>query len=224
MPILEYAIPCQLISIDQRTNAVSLFNIIETLEVVRRPGETSDEVRARSLVPIEVVTLWRRLEEDDENSPLTQVLTLTAPDGSEEDLSRIRFRIPHFRHRIHVQLPPLDVGQEGDHLLRVYLGSPGDADKGDLQFEYPIRVLVVSLKIVIELTPQELEFLGRPVAGQGGFQSLLRRIQGQIAHDRLVLTDADAERLIRYATQYGGGGFQERLGRIVEQARAQLAA
>src|SRR5438093_1007045 len=128
MPHLEYAIPCQLASIDQRTNAVSLFNIIESLEVIRRPSETDDEARARSLTPMEVVTLWRRLPEDAEDTRFKQVLTIVTPDGSEEELSQSDFQIPHFRHRVHVQLAPLAVDQEGDYTLKVYLKDLSSAE------------------------------------------------------------------------------------------------
>jgi hypothetical protein len=173
-------------------------------------------------MPMNVVTLWRRLPEDDEDTIYAQILTLTAPDGTEEELSQIGFAIPRFRHRVHVQLPPLAVGEAGDHVLKVYLRSALATSDDTLCFDYPIRVAIISLKIVIELQPDELEYLQRPATGQGGFQSLLRRLQSQIAQNQLVLSEADAERLVRYATQYGGGGFQGRLARVVEQARTQI--
>jgi hypothetical protein len=224
MPVLEYAIPCQLISIDQRTNAVSLFNIIESLEVIHRPGEADEETQARSLFPMEVVSLWRRLPTDSASAIYTQILTFTPPSGNEEEVSQTDFQIPHFRHRVHVQLPPLAVDQEGDYVLKVYLGSAAARERAEVRFEYPIRVVVNALPIVIELLPEELQYLQRPVSGQGGFQSLLRRLQNQVAHDRLVLSVSDAERLLRYATQYGQGGFQDRLRHAVEQVRMKLAA
>jgi hypothetical protein len=218
MPILEYLLPCLLTSIDQRTNAVSLFSIVETLTVVRRPGETGKE----ALPGTEVVTLWRRLPYDSHDQTFTQILTLCPPDGNESEVSRVEFQIPHFRHRLHVELPPFGVDQEGDYLLRAYLGSTRPADATKPEREYPIRVLRSDLPIVIQLLPKELTWLRRPISGQGGFQSLLRRIQNQISDEKLVLNESDAERLIRYASQYGGGGFQARLGRIVDQVRAVL--
>ncbi len=224
MPSLDYAIPCQLVSIDQRTNAVSLFNVIESLEVIRRPGEADDAARARSLIPMEVVTLWRRLPPDGEQASFIQVLTLTSPGGTEEEISQTAFQIPHFRHRVHVQLPPLGVDLEGDYILKVYLRDATASEKDEFVFEYPIRVSISSLPIVIDLPPDELEYLRRPVAGQGGFQSLLRRLQNQIAVNQLVLSHSDAERLLRYATQYGPGGFQDRLRHTVDEIRKKLVA
>lgn len=218
MPTLEYLLPCLLTSIDQRNNAVSLFGIVETLSLVRRPGETGQQVMPGT----EVVTLWRRLPSDGYNQAFTQVLTLCLPDGTETEVSRVEFQTPHFRHRLHVELPPFGLDQEGDYLLRAYLQSTHSVDAPKPEGEYPIRVSRSDLPIVIDLLPEELTWLRRPISGQGGFQSLLRRIQNQISDEKLVLNESDAERLIRYASQYGGGGFQARLGRIVDQVRAVL--
>jgi hypothetical protein len=142
MPTLEYLLPCLLTSIDQRTNAVSLFSIVETLTVVRRPGETSKE----AMPGTEVVTLWRRLSAESHDQSFTQILTLRLPDQTENEVSRVEFQIPHFRHRLHVQLPSFGVDQEGDYLLRAYLESPHSADTTPQpEREYPIPTCRLSL-------------------------------------------------------------------------------
>ncbi len=74
----------------------------------------------------------------------------------------------------------------------------------------------MDLKVVIGLTPDEVEMLSRPVHGQGGFQSLLRRIQKQLdAESRLELTIDDIRQIVRYRSRYGGGGFQGRLNAVL---------
>lgn len=68
------------------------------------------------------------------------------------------------------------------------------------------------LKIVISLTKEEKSILCRPVRGQGGFQSLLRRIKSQPKNNNeFSITPSGIERIYRYASEYGGGGFQQRL-------------
>lgn len=64
-----------------------------------------------------------------------------------------------------------------------------------------------------ELTVAEAEAFLRPVVGQGGFQSLLRSLQkGYDRRTRIVtLNDDQIERINRYTTQYGQGGFEDRL-------------
>lgn len=65
----------------------------------------------------------------------------------------------------------------------------------------------------IRLTAEAIEHLSRPVRGSGGFQSLLRRLQANFdsATGELAISESDTEKLIRYAINYGQGGFQDRL-------------
>lgn len=62
----------------------------------------------------------------------------------------------------------------------------------------------------------------KPIEGQGGFQDLLRKLQGQLNVDSSVLavTDEDIERIVRYKT-YEPGGFEERLAPVLELLRQQ---
>ena len=68
----------------------------------------------------------------------------------------------------------------------------------------------------IELTPEELEILCRPINGQGGFQGLLRGLQRNLDRKTRVLTVTDEQfgRIVRYTSQYGWGGFEGRLEAI----------
>ena len=67
-----------------------------------------------------------------------------------------------------------------------------------------------------ELKPPEAEALMRKVVGIGGFQSLLRSLQN--AFDKktgvVSLTGDQIEKINRYTTQYGSGGFEDRLDGI----------
>jgi len=63
----------------------------------------------------------------------------------------------------------------------------------------------------IKLTDAQVTRIRRPVKGRGGFQSLLRRVQSQIRNNVLTATPGDIEKLRRYSSQYGDGGFQGRL-------------
>ncbi len=88
------------------------------------------------------------------------------------------------------------------------------------------RLLIVSTSrasytddLVVNLTKSQEELLMRPVRGQGGYQSLLRKLQGNISGGRLSLSPQDCERIVRYAGDYGGGGWQGRLRSIADAAR-----
>ncbi len=71
---------------------------------------------------------------------------------------------------------------------------------------------------VVQLTPDPVDFLNRPIQGQGGYQSLLARLQSNMHGNLFRLTQDDCEKVARYAMQYGQGGFQERLKSIAQLA------
>ena len=67
----------------------------------------------------------------------------------------------------------------------------------------------------INLNPEERAALNEPVAGQGGFQTLLARLRDAAQPTgELQLTAADIDTIRQYRTDYVGGGWQERLDRI----------
>jgi|GEM_PF-462968 len=75
------------------------------------------------------------------------------------------------------------------------------------------------------LTQEEIEELSKPVRSSGGYQSLFRRLNGQIRDGVLILTPALAAVIVRYSTKYGSGGYQRRLRRlprIIELSRQLL--
>ena len=74
--------------------------------------------------------------------------------------------------------------------------------------------------IRIELGPDALAALRKPIAGQGGFQSLLRPLQAQVADANIVvLTPEMVDRVGRYVREYGKGGFQGRLDTVLGELR-----
>jgi hypothetical protein len=66
----------------------------------------------------------------------------------------------------------------------------------------------------VQLSREDLELLMRPVAGQGGWQRLLRKLQRQIDGNKLTLSEDDSRRILRYILSYGSGGWQDRLAAI----------
>ncbi len=65
----------------------------------------------------------------------------------------------------------------------------------------------------IQLSKETSQKLLRPVKGSGGFQSLLRRLQESLDKETDVLNicESDMEKYFRYTSDYGQGGFQDRL-------------
>ena len=66
--------------------------------------------------------------------------------------------------------------------------------------------------MTISLDQDEVENLQKPVEGKGGMQDLLRDLQPKIVGSTVVVeNEVEAERIIRCAYEYRGGGFQQRL-------------
>ena len=73
--------------------------------------------------------------------------------------------------------------------------------------------------MVFVLNNSEITELMRETAGQGGWQSLIKRLQSKLSIDtgEIKLSEAEIERIHRYAFDYGDGGFEARLRRIFER-------
>lgn len=65
----------------------------------------------------------------------------------------------------------------------------------------------------IILNQSEMKELRKPNAGSGGWQSLLGGLQRKVNYQtgEITLTEADLERIQRYAFDYGNGGWESRL-------------
>jgi hypothetical protein len=76
--------------------------------------------------------------------------------------------------------------------------------------------MTATLSIRVALAPAAIAKLQRPVNGKGGFQNLLRQLQGRVQNENeLVLTPALAARVAHYVQRYGSGGFQGRLDSLL---------
>lgn len=66
------------------------------------------------------------------------------------------------------------------------------------------------------LSTHEMTVLFRQVNGQGGFQSLLRRLRRKVDRQSgtIKLSAIDREQIPRYAFDYGNGGWENRLREI----------
>lgn len=70
------------------------------------------------------------------------------------------------------------------------------------------------------LPPDAAEALLRPVVGQGGFQSLLKQLQGRVTGEELTLSPDLIAKMLRYVQDYGQGGFQGRLDTVLDGLRS----
>lgn len=69
----------------------------------------------------------------------------------------------------------------------------------------------------VRLNQDEVARLLRPVSGQGGFQNLLRRLQKKLDRQtgQIEISPNERERIRRWSSGYGAGGFQDQLDVLV---------
>ena len=78
----------------------------------------------------------------------------------------------------------------------------------------------IESNVIVELSDDELEMIGKAIIGSGGFQTVLRRLQANLDRENklLCITPELASIITRCSSgQYGPGGFQERLKVIAER-------
>ena len=73
------------------------------------------------------------------------------------------------------------------------------------------------------LNAQEMAELDVRITGDGGFQTLMRRLQVDLNQEtgEITVAEEDVERLRRYCTQYGQGGWQDRFVRAFRRVLGQ---
>lgn len=73
--------------------------------------------------------------------------------------------------------------------------------------------------VQLVVSPEIREFfLSQVVEGHGGFQSLCRTVAERLqSTSRLTLTPDEFRRVVKYATLYGDGGFQQKFRKVTAQ-------
>jgi hypothetical protein len=110
MPNLEYFLLCESIAVDQDTNRISLFNVLEDFEIT--PPNEAKERRTIVLGQFVAVALFNRAQDDGENE-FEACLKIHATGQAEKE-HKIGFRMERNRQRIimrFIGMPP--VGEDG---------------------------------------------------------------------------------------------------------------
>ena len=132
MASLEYFLVSRSVSVDQETNQVSIFDVIEEASASKFPSNIPNCV---------AISLWRKdpREADEE---MQVMLNITLPDGKAHKFP-INFQMKNRRHRIIQRMEGLPIPKEGEirfevslngehaatHIVDVKLIEAGDADE-----------------------------------------------------------------------------------------------
>lgn len=141
-----WAVLCKDTSIDGKSNSISLFNVVEQLNI----APIDVPVGERGMVPIPVcfVILWRR---DAYDTPERREgrLRIVSPEGTELVSQAFQMDLgerPRLRNIIHLNGLPLLANQLGDYRFVIEVL---DGDRWGVVHEFPLQV-------------------GRLAAGEGG--------------------------------------------------------
>lgn len=122
MPKLEYFLVCESCSIDQATNRISLFNIIE--EIQSGPSPSPDAVPIAQMV---AVSCWNRVD-DDAGRDLQLTLRVHPPGDEPKDFF-LNFQMDRPRHRITMRLSgPVQKGASGELRFELLLNGKHEAN------------------------------------------------------------------------------------------------
>ncbi len=107
MPKLEYFLLCESVSVDQDTNRISLFNVLEDFQIAS--PDTNGKTPLCFLGQFVAVALFNR-EPDDDEKDFEACLRFNLPDDKHSE-HRIAFRMDRNRQRLllrFVGMPPVD--------------------------------------------------------------------------------------------------------------------
>jgi hypothetical protein len=141
-----YTLLCRGVSIDQETNVVSVFGIVEELAAVVSPkgGEEQDKKLHFALsLSFEVITLWCRTNDDVPEKGFAQ-LEIINPSG--ELLSAHQYVVDlteHQRNRSRGQLIGFPATVSGRYAFRISKRPSEDAD-WQIEYVYPVSVKMPS--------------------------------------------------------------------------------
>ena len=117
MARLEFFVVSKAVSIDQTTNQMSVFEILEEMTTSSFP------VQIPSLVAI---SLWRQ-EQGDQEQDYQLLLQITTPSGTSHDF-RTNFRLAGRRHRITQRIEGMVLEKEGVVRFEVILNDKHAAE------------------------------------------------------------------------------------------------
>lgn len=137
-----WAVLCERVVIDRETNNLSLFNVVEEVQVPAQQPRSVAEALDESVIPTsyELVVLWGRSELELPEKGFGRVRILLPGDKDfltqeyEVDLTTF------LRLRSRLRLPGLPAGGEGVYLFKVDGKSSGQ--EWTEMFELPLRVVL----------------------------------------------------------------------------------
>ena len=129
MPKLILLACSQLISVDQLTNTLSLFSIIEQVNLSGFPSR---------MPQIFVTSLWQR-DEQEKDLSYESSIQFVGPSGNIKGEWRAEWTFEKPRHRHILLATDIEFEAPGTHLFKIYIRK-----KGVLSFGEPVSLIEIS--------------------------------------------------------------------------------
>ena len=134
---------CSLSAIDQERNNISLFNIIDQINLPRQLFTLEPKVKTFPF-PHELVTLWRRAIDpvvDDRELSIEAEIALVDPSGEaiQRVLVPLKFASGSRRARFRVKTDGIQITTPGDYVYRISI-VPQDGSESKVVCSVPLEV------------------------------------------------------------------------------------
>lgn len=142
----RWSILCTTSSVDTKNNNVSLFNVVEQVQVTKDPlAKKSGPKQDRIFVPmrLEFVTLWEKIR-SDESATGTVEVHLEDPLGELLQQFRYELSMPKNRVRNFTTLEGFFVTKEGRYVFKIKAKGSQEDDLQDVG-EIPLQVDIANV-------------------------------------------------------------------------------
>lgn len=113
MPHLEYFLVCESVSVDQETNQISLFNVLEGAQGRSFPVH---------IIKLAAVSAWNR-EPGEEDTDHQVVLRVQVPGEEQVRDMRVNIRLSQPRHRVIHRIENIRINQPGDLIFKILINE-----------------------------------------------------------------------------------------------------
>lgn len=113
MPKLEYFLISESVSVDQRTNRLSIFNVIESVNTYKFP----------LIIPTLAAVVSLVKEEEDQLKDFQLLLKIYSPGDEKDAEFPINFNMTSERHRLLLSIENMQVKESGLIRFEVYLNG-----------------------------------------------------------------------------------------------------
>lgn len=146
-----WSILCQRSIIDQRSNNISLIDVLEQLNINVSPEQVAKESEEGIVIPInfDIVSLWTKDGEENKVANFEVVVEFDDPRGKElkSFTKSIEVAQNYQRMRTQMRIERLQIFESGIHMVRVSIKEGKQEKKTQIVAELPLQIkFVLSIK------------------------------------------------------------------------------